>query len=181
MPAMNLTSLIADVRNLIGYGAYDRLFSDYMTTDALNFACSQTAELLGITRVDAMLGVTGNAATLPTGVALVLDVQIGTTVTAPPGAFTAVWNVPQQEGFLTLPLEWEVDVLPLGSPTPVTYAWTMTTTMGGTIAFSPSNARDVFITAASLHAGEYVKVSCTVTVPGQAAQVLTQSVQYVGV
>jgi len=177
--AVNLSDLTAEVRDLIGYGAYDRLFSQDMTTDAINFACGQVAELLGVTRVDAMLVVTSNKATLPTSTNRVIGVQIGTVSTLPAGSFTAVWDVPAEEGFLNLPLLWEVDVLPLGGPTPVTYAWTMTPSGSGSVSFSPSNGEVVSVSAASLSAGEYLNVTCVVTVPGQSTQTLSQVVQYV--
>ena len=176
---MDLADLTADVRNLIGYGAYDRLFSQEMTTDAINFAYDEVAELMGITRVDVMLPVSNNKATLPTDVNRVVGVQIGTVATSPAGAFTAVWDVPAEEGFLNLPLLWEVDVLPLGGPTPVTYAWTMTPSGGGSVSFSPTNGQVVSISSVSLSDGEYLDVTCVVTVPGQAAQTLSQVVQYV--
>jgi hypothetical protein len=177
--AMNLSDLTDEVRDLIGYGAYDRLFSQEMTTDAINFACDEVAELMGITRVDVMLPVSNNKATLPTDVNRVVGVQIGTVATSPAGAFTAVWDVPAEEGFLNLPLLWEVDVLPLGGPTPVTYAWTMTPSASGSVSFSPTNGQVVSISSVSLSVGEYLDVTCVVTVPGQVAQTLSQVVQYV--
>ncbi len=176
---MDLADLTADVRNLIGYGAYDRLFSQEMTTDAINFACDEVAELMGITRVDVMLPVSSNTAIMPADVSRVVGVQIGTVATSPAGSFTAVWNVPSQEGFLTLPLEWEVDVLPLGGPTPVTFAWNMVGSEGGSASFASGNAGEVVISSVSLSEGEYLNVTCVVTVPGQSAQSLSQSVQYV--
>jgi hypothetical protein len=176
---MDLADLTADVRNLIGYGAYDRLFSQEMTTDAINFACDEVAELMGITRVDVMLPVSSNTAIMPADVSRVVGVQIGTVATSPAGAFTAVWDVPAEEGFLNLPLLWEVDVLPLGGPTPVTYAWTMTPSGGGSVSFSPTNGQVVSISSVSLSVGEYLDVTCVVTVPGQVAQTLSQVVQYV--
>jgi hypothetical protein len=173
---MDLADLRADVRDLIGFGAFDRLFSPSMANEAVNFACSQVAEILGITRTDVLLAVASNTSVIPNDCTRIISVQ---SIAAPTGPFAATWTVPAQEGFLTLPLQWEVDVLPLGGPTPVTYAWTMIPTNGGSVSFSPSNAQSASITAISLSSGEYLDVSCVVTVPGQDPQTLSQSVQYV--
>jgi len=67
---MTLAELEQDVSDLIGAGVYNLIFLPGGATtwidDALNWGCDQIAQLLGITRVDASLSVSGNLVTIPT-------------------------------------------------------------------------------------------------------------------
>jgi hypothetical protein len=178
---MNLSDLRSEVRDLIGYGAYDRLFSPAMTNDAINFACSQVAELLGLTRTDAMLAAAGNKVDMPADTARVIAVQVGTIVTDWPGPFLATWTVPDQDGFIHFPETWQVNISPLNGPGPVNFAWTMVGSQGGDAVFAPVDGQEAILQSVDLAPGEYLDVTCTVIVPGQAPQVLSKSVQFVGV
>ena len=47
-----LASLRAEVRELIGYGVYDRCFESEWADDAITFACDQVCATLGLTRTE---------------------------------------------------------------------------------------------------------------------------------
>lgn len=73
--SLTLADLIGDVRDLIGLGAYDRLFSQEMTVKGLNFACTQCAEIMDLTRVDVRLTVTANQAAQPADAVKLVSLQ----------------------------------------------------------------------------------------------------------
>ncbi len=69
MDVSTLTELREEVRQLIGPGVYDRLLlpggSTRWTDEGLNWACDQTAELLGLTRTETVVSVTNKQAVIP--------------------------------------------------------------------------------------------------------------------
>lgn len=69
-----LSALRAEVRELIGPGAYDRSFKDDWATEGLNFACDQCSALLGLTRVEVTLSVTNKQAVIPSDAIKVVSV-----------------------------------------------------------------------------------------------------------
>ena len=73
--SLTLSGLLGDVRDLIGSGAYDRLFSHAMATKGMNFACTQCAEIMDLTRVDTRLPVTANQAVQPADAVKLVTVQ----------------------------------------------------------------------------------------------------------
>jgi hypothetical protein len=63
-----LADLREEVRQLLGPGVYDRFLPSGSTRwvdDALNLACSHTCELLGLTRIEALVAVTNKQAAAP--------------------------------------------------------------------------------------------------------------------
>lgn len=72
-----LATLRQDTRTLVGGMAFDRLFypagSWAWADDGINWACEQTAALLGLTRVDALVTVTSKLALIPTDAIKVVE------------------------------------------------------------------------------------------------------------
>jgi hypothetical protein len=68
-------ALRAEVRELIGTGAYDRNFKPEWTNEGLDFACDQVAALLGLTRQDVELAVTNKHVVMPADAISAVSVQ----------------------------------------------------------------------------------------------------------
>ena len=82
---MTQAELRAQVRELIGSDTYDRSFKDEWTNDALNWACEQTACMLGLTRnIDRYDIVNRNRVFLPTSLVKIISVRIVRSVATPP-------------------------------------------------------------------------------------------------
>jgi hypothetical protein len=84
---MDLASLRADVRDLIGSGVFDRSFEQGWANEAINISCNQVAARMGLTRVEVALLVAGGKSLLPGDVISVDSVRIGVAppaISAPP-------------------------------------------------------------------------------------------------
>jgi hypothetical protein len=75
-----LTELREEVRQLVGSGVYDRMMlpggSTRWTDEGLNWACEQTAQLLGITRVDVLSSVVNKQTVVPADAVKVVFIQV---------------------------------------------------------------------------------------------------------
>ena len=75
-----LTELREEVRQLIGTGVYDRMMlpggSTRWTDEGLNWACEQTTELLGLTRVDILSSIVNKQTVIPDDAVSIVAVQV---------------------------------------------------------------------------------------------------------
>ena len=84
MAALSLAQIREETRQIIGSGAFDRFFlPGGLTTwvdEAANWACEQSAALLGLTRTDSLVTVASKLAVIPTDAIKVVEVigRIGT-------------------------------------------------------------------------------------------------------
>ena len=73
----NLAQLREEVRQLIGPGAYERLYKPEWADEGLLWACDQVASLLGLTRTDIRLSVVNKQVVIPADAVKVTDVRVG--------------------------------------------------------------------------------------------------------
>lgn len=92
-----LASIREEVRQLIGAGAYDRLFKNEWTDEGIQFACGQVASLLGLTRIDTVVTAADKKAIIPSDAVKIVDVSIGPvpryTISVSPEVATASFGV----------------------------------------------------------------------------------------
>ena len=72
----NLAELRAEVRDLIGAGAFDRLFKPEWADEGINWACDEASTLLGLTRNDSQCTVINKQVVIPGDAVKVVSVQI---------------------------------------------------------------------------------------------------------
>jgi hypothetical protein len=70
-----LVELREEVRELVGYGVYDRNFKPEWADEGLNWACAQAAALMGLTRQDTQVSVASKSVVIPDDAIKVVSVQ----------------------------------------------------------------------------------------------------------
>lgn len=73
---MNLETLREEVKELVGPGAYSRLYKDEWTDDGINWGCEQIAVLMGLTRTDALGTVNNKQVIIPEDAIKVVEVIV---------------------------------------------------------------------------------------------------------